>query len=756
MDKSPKSPTASSSGGARSTGNRSPQQSNKAVINNTNNNNNSVRNEKNPSNANNSSQNNPNQQSSNQDPHSKNGQQENQDSSGTPSNSPSQNGESSTANQNKDDNKDENKGTGALSNVASGMGVVSNLSDGLKNHLDDQRVKTAEERANDATKTSNDSSPTNPLKDQAKDKGKDFIKRKFGESPSSSKGLNKGAKEGAKEGIKAGAEQGMKQGAKEGMKQGAKAGASTATGATGATGGAEGGGIGAGVGLGGIALAGLALKGWSIAFSGIKAILASKGAIMLQQTMGFISKIAGSAVSMVNGTLNSIGSFLGIGATASGIVPTIATGSIAVTAVTVGTVNAGPAVFNSNDENNGASCSRETTSNEESDGSNPVGGVVGGGVFGEGTASREVGQKLFDHLTQKHGYSGAGASGAIGNAVRESTLNPKADNPSGGVHGIFQWSGWAHSLNGDRWSKAPGGKNDTIENELALLSYELNGPYHSTNGAVGNATSVEVAVEQWAIKYEGLKNSMHQAKLQQTTQWAQQAYEAYGGASVQANDSLLNVVAMNPDATGNDAIADTAKDECSPSASGAFEDGTGATTAVRGSRWRWDDLPEDLKQFAHDPRDLGMEFGSTGGWWKPSGQCVGFSSSYFNLIWNVSAQGRGNGNRIAFAYSDLLKGTIDTIPKAGAITSIDAYTNVVLNGKKYIGSGSEYGHTQIVQHVFENGDLLVAEQNYPGYSGDTNSTKYTWHFQLMPKELYETGKIHFFKPDESKYTLKWS
>lgn len=634
---------------------------------------------------------------------------------------------------------------GKANDVASKANDVRNpiqsAGSGLKNHLDNQRVKSQDEK--DKANSSSSKSSNSPS-----DGG--FIKRNFGEKPkgtNNQSGAKGAAADKAKDAGKDAAKSALKTGAEAGAKAGAKSGAGSATPLA-----AKGAGAGAGIG----ALGALALKGWGTIFNGVKAVAASAPAAIMQQSLGFIAKATTTVTTAVNGAINSITSFLGIGTTVSGIVPTAVVGATATTATTVGAINAAPVLFSVND---GASCAKEDIDSQGSSSEEASAqGTVGGGFFAEGSATREVGQKIFDYLTKERGFSGAGAAAAVGNAALESGLNPKADNPSGGVHGIFQWSGWSSTINGNRWGAAPGGKNDTIENEIALLGVELSGGWKKVNNSVGRATTVEDGVRNWMVDFEGVKvTDGKNAHLDTRNAHAKQAYEAYGGASIEANESLLNVSVNTVVTEGNEAIAtDAQTDDCSTSSTGAYEDGTGSVTAERGGRWRWEDLPEDLKKYAHDPRDVGMAWANSKGWWKATGQCVAFSSSYFNLIWNVNAEGRGNGNYIAFAYSKLMKGKIDTIPKAGAITSIEAYANVVVNGKKYTGSGSQWGHTQIVQHVFENGDLLVAEQNWPGLSGDTNHTPLTWHFQLMPKELYETGKIHFFKPDESVYKLNWS
>ena len=65
-------------------------------------------------------------------------------------------------------------------------------------------------------------------------------------------------------------------------------------------------------------------------------------------------------------------------------------------------------------------------------------------------ATAAVEKAIFEHLTQTEGFSGAGGSGALAVAKRESGFDPKAVNTGGGVSGIFQWSGFLNAINGNR------------------------------------------------------------------------------------------------------------------------------------------------------------------------------------------------------------------------------------------------------------------------------------------------------------------
>ena len=68
-------------------------------------------------------------------------------------------------------------------------------------------------------------------------------------------------------------------------------------------------------------------------------------------------------------------------------------------------------------------------------------------------------------------------------------------------------------------------------------------------------------------------------------------------------------------------------------------------------------------------------------------------------------------------------------------------------------STGTYNHTQVVSHVFENGDILVLEQNITGYSGENNGESYSWSYQYVPKAKYEQDKYRFSSPEAKGYKI---
>lgn len=171
-------------------------------------------------------------------------------------------------------------------------------------------------------------------------------------------------------------------------------------------------------------------------------------------------------------------------------------------------------------------------------------GQVSGDWTKQGTTAYKNAKQIFDTLTKEKGFSGAGAAGAVANAKRESGFNPKAINTGGGVAGVFQWSGFVHSLNGNRITQGGFIKQGdtstlTMENEMKLMLYELNHGYASAASAVGNETDPEKAALLWSEKYEGVALSDAQTKVNDIKADAKAAYKLFNGTSISADKSKL-------------------------------------------------------------------------------------------------------------------------------------------------------------------------------------------------------------------------
>lgn len=77
------------------------------------------------------------------------------------------------------------------------------------------------------------------------------------------------------------------------------------------------------------------------------------------------------------------------------------------------------------------------------------------------------------------------------------------------------------------------------------------------------------------------------------------------------------------------------------------------------------------------------------------------------------------------------------------------------SGAVFSASGSSSaGHTGVVSHVFENGDMLIVEQNFSTYSGDNGGFgQYSWNYRYVSTlELVKDG-YSFYNPAKVGFKL---
>lgn len=176
------------------------------------------------------------------------------------------------------------------------------------------------------------------------------------------------------------------------------------------------------------------------------------------------------------------------------------------------------------------------------------------------------------------------------------------------------------------------------------------------------------------------------------------------------------------------------------------EDGTGEVPAgLALVPWTRETLPASLASFAVDPELAGLAWGQSSGWATGiyPGQCVALASSYFMQLypeWNQNGRGTarptGNGKFTAGGWATHYGALTTTAPSTGAVFSNS--------------TSSAYGHTGIVQHVFANGDILIAEQNIRGASGDANGQQYSWSWRVIKTDRYQQDNWVFFKPNDAE------
>lgn len=168
---------------------------------------------------------------------------------------------------------------------------------------------------------------------------------------------------------------------------------------------------------------------------------------------------------------------------------------------------------------------------------------------------------------------------------------------------------------------------------------------------------------------------------------------------------------------------------------GGAADGTDPvpSDAVPGLPYTPDQLPESLKDYVIDPAEYGLEYLGPGGWVEHSGQCVDLTESLGNALYNNTGVTVGDGIAQAGAWAAKFGNSTKSTPVKGAIFSS--------------GEGGGAGHTGIVCHTFEDGSILVVEQNVTGYSGALAGMINTWSYRVMTPDQQAADGMHFAYPD---------
>ena len=154
--------------------------------------------------------------------------------------------------------------------------------------------------------------------------------------------------------------------------------------------------------------------------------------------------------------------------------------------------------------------------------------------------------KILNWQLSKEKFTLEGASGSLAVAERESGFDPKLTNPSGGVAGYFQWSGWDNTINGDRWRNASSRTLDSTV-QLELMSYELNHSYKKVKDYMQKATDPFESAKYWSEHYEGVLLSDGQTKLEKLEKDSKKWYEVFKGTIESDGSSSGNAIAGSLD-----------------------------------------------------------------------------------------------------------------------------------------------------------------------------------------------------------------
>lgn len=444
---------------------------------------------------------------------------------------------------------------------------------------------------------------------------------------------------------------------------------------------------------------------------------------------------------------------------------------------------------------------KESEKEDEKDKKEDVGSSQGdGGWLEKGTKEYKVAKKTYDIFVDDYGTSSAFALGVLANVQRESKFDPSITEMEGGQNyagrggGLFQFTPKEKFTNSkeakegdDTWAPENQIKylwNTEFKNKEVEAYLDMNNAEVKDVEKLISTDDPKKAVEGFYKGYERGRDV--EGDIAKSNDYVKQAEKVFGKEDKEADkskwkfsdskDSKKSMQAEGSKSSDDDESKDedkAKKDEnCKKKSKKKKDDEEGGAHADWGEDGKGehgeklndgqkmikrDKLPDKLKKYALDPAKYGLKLHKHEGWKGggstdgSDGQCTDLSSSLFGHIWKkngktdwAALQNTGNGNQTAKSFASQLGGKTSDEPKKGAVFSAEA-------GSKM--GPTSVGHTGIVSHVFKNGDVLITEQNIPGYSGDENDEPMSWNYRLISKELAH-DQMTYYSPDKEGYKPK--
>lgn len=399
----------------------------------------------------------------------------------------------------------------------------------------------------------------------------------------------------------------------------------------------------------------------------------------------------------------------------------------------------------------------------------------------KGSVANKTAEKVFNAWVSK-GLSGASASGIVGwtnseggfamigraeghygndlksNSiafnVRPTGLSYYTTEAGGGIYQFTPFTKYA-PLGDPKWEDADA-MNAFVMKSIKggdwNKAMDLSEGNHSFE-EMAQMTDPKQATLVWNAYERG--NTAYINKAQKSAD-GQKAYDMFNGSKYQFDAEKFSKSfggGSKPSSSGkSDLISDSTVlslcDSASDAVQGLFgKDKSGKVKYTSYNAWKPDQLPSDLKKYAVDPKSVGLSYRTSSGWnvinWS-GGQCTDLSASLMYGLWVKNShhpdKKTGDGSHVTIDWQNHYGGVIDKKPSSGAVFS---------------SSGSSgAGHTGVVSHVFENGDMLIVEQNYSTLSGENGGFgKYSWNYRYVTTLEFGKDNYSFYNPSKVDYKL---
>ena len=382
---------------------------------------------------------------------------------------------------------------------------------------------------------------------------------------------------------------------------------------------------------------------------------------------------------------------------------------------------------------------------------------VNAGISGE-AASGVVGwvntEGSFDIIGRAEGHYGHGINDSISKGA---VPIPSGDYPVGGG-GIYQFTPYTKyaPLNDPKWEDGKAMTEFVISELPGNWIPQAQGIMHDMTGTphtfeqFAQETDPTQATLMWNSYERGDQKVIPKAQKQADATKANEIFNKDNHKFDRAKFDKNFGGSKSGGKSGSTSTSEKKKIKCKEGTGGGdgWQAKGGKHNYSNGQVWKPQDLPEDLKQYAIDPKSLGMEYAKSGGWdpvvphQEMCDQCTGLSATLMHHLWEKDGrhptQLMGHGRQVVGNWVSTYGGNSTKEPVSGSVFSTPGPT--------------EYGHTGVVSHVFDDGSILIVEQNYAGASGERVG-KYTWNYRIASADTLKSEGYTFYNPGDNGFKV---
>jgi conserved hypothetical secreted protein len=364
----------------------------------------------------------------------------------------------------------------------------------------------------------------------------------------------------------------------------------------------------------------------------------------------------------------------------------------------------------------------------------------------------------FDVIGRAEGHYGGGLSDSIAHGAVPIPSTNKYAVGGGGIYQFTPYTNYA-PLNDPKWedgeamtkyviSLLPGSWIPEVPS-LGLM-HDMTGTPH-TFEQFAQETDPTQATLMWNSYERGDQAHIRKEQKQADAKKANEVFNKEGHKFDRAKFDSNFGASKSSDGSSSSSSSNKKKVKCGVSTGGGkgWQAKGGSHSYSNGQGWRPEELPNDLKQYAIDPKSLGITYNKSDGWdpIKPHSimhdQCTGLSATLMHYLWQKDGrhptQLQGNGNQVVNNWVATYGGSQSSEPTSGAVFSTP-------------GPG-DAGHTGVVSHVFDDGSILIVEQNVGNLSGEACGLPFTWDYRIVSADAIKSQGYSFYNPGDNGFEI---